>query len=127
MKINIIVFTFISVYSIAATAQSELVQTPINIDLDFCKETMSDEKFKKLIERSRYCNKDSDCTSFFTGNVNSPFSCETMALRKDKVDNVFTALCQNECLHLGGCTLGGRCKESPKRVICLKKRCEFKG
>ena len=121
-----IAFTLISINSFASTYGSILEDTII-IDPDFCKETMSDEKFKKLIERSRYCKKDSDCTSFFTANVNSPFSCESFALREDKVDRVFTALYQNECYHLGGCTLGSRCKESPKKVVCLKSRCEFKG
>ncbi len=127
MKIIVIVFTLISVYSFAATDDSILNSEPINIDLDYCKETMSDEKFKKLIENSRNCKKESDCTRFFTANVNSPFTCKSLALRKDKVDNVFTALYKNECYHLGGCTLVNRCKESPKRVVCLKNRCEFKG
>lgn len=57
------IYIFIIIFSKSASG-NVLNEKPIIIDPDFCKERMSDEKFKKLIQKSRNCTKDSDCTSF---------------------------------------------------------------
>jgi len=85
---------------------------------------ISDNRLRKLIEKSRRCTKNSDCTTLFTGDLQSPFRCQYIHLREDKVGVVLDAIYLNECNHLGSCYLGDRCKGATATGFCNKGRCQ---
>lgn len=94
--------------------------------LEICidhKKRMSDKALIKLLESSRSCKKNSDCTTLFTGNIQTPFGCRNVPLRKDKVEIILNAIDFNKCEHIGSCYLRDSCRYPIKISACIQGKC----
>ncbi len=106
----------------------------IDIDIDpetflaeelYCnpKKAPTYEKVEKIIAKSSRCKKDSDCTTFFVTETQSPFGCMTIPVHKDKISAVSEAINRNHCLYRGSCFLRSRCHKNMALVFCIKGSC----
>ena len=89
---------------------------------------LSDKAIERLIKKSNFCKRDSDCTSLYTGYTGSSFGCTNIPLNKNQESLVSEAIYKNGCIEYGGCGLRdlNYCRKVTTPVFCSRGMCKYK-